>query len=292
VTRCVFRPARPGDGAAVLAFTSHTWEWGDYIADVWQTWLADPEGELCVGELDDRVVAVGKLSLLASREGWLEGQRVDPAFRQQGIALALTGYLTERAQQLELRVLRLATHSANTAVHRIAARLGYHRVATVAPFASDGLGAGAPTLAVLQENHYSEIQNWLGRSPILRAAGGLFGRGWAWQELTAKRVHGLLAEGQVLGLLGPQGGLRAFAVLGSRGRLGEPMEGLEVGYVDGDWRALEDLALGLRGAAVARGADTVHLMLIDEPTLRSVFQAAGFRNELEGRDLWVYERVL
>ena len=81
---------------------------------------------------------------------------------------------------------------------------------------SEHLGAGAPDLTILTERHYSVIQNWLGRSSILRASGGLFAQGGSWQELTGKKMHALLAAGQVLGLTDETAGVAAFAILERR----------------------------------------------------------------------------
>ncbi len=171
MSACTCRPARAEDRQAVFAFTAKTWEWGDYLPYVWEAWLADPQGELSVTEIDGQVVAVGKLTVLGSREGWLEGHRVDPAYRQQGISLSFTAYQVEKARKIELRVLRLGTGSNNTAIHRVAAKLGFHRLAAFAPWVAEGLSEGAPSLTRLDETHYGAIMNWLGRSPILRSNG-------------------------------------------------------------------------------------------------------------------------
>src|SRR5215468_5486230 len=54
----LIRQAQPQDKAAVLAFCAHTWDWGDYIPQVWDEWLADPSGCLLVAILADRPVAL------------------------------------------------------------------------------------------------------------------------------------------------------------------------------------------------------------------------------------------
>ena len=72
--------------------------------------------------------------MVGAREGWLALQRISPAHRQQGLTLALTTYQADRAQKAELRVLRWAVNSANTAGQRVAAKVGFHRVAVWGPF--------------------------------------------------------------------------------------------------------------------------------------------------------------
>jgi hypothetical protein len=295
VSACSFRPACETDREAVLSLANETPGDCRVTETVWEYWLADEQGEVTVGETDGELVVLGRVSVVGAWEGWLALQRISPAHRQQGLSLALTTYQIERARKDELRVLRWAVSSANAAGQRAASKSGFHRVAVCGPLVSDHLCAGAPDLTVLTERHYSVIQNWLGRSCILRASGGLFAQGARWEELTGKKMHALLAAGQVVGLTDESAGVAAFAIL-SPGV--SPAEGAglgeecRVGYVDGEWRSLQHLAMALRGFAAREDQPSIRVMLTAEPTLRGAFQAAGFREEQESHDLWIFERLL
>src|SRR5437879_1326543 len=83
------RPARPEDRDAVLAFCTTTWEWGDYIEEVWDDWLNNSQGLLLVATADGQPVGVAHILMLSETEAWFEGMRVDPNYRRQGIAGAL-----------------------------------------------------------------------------------------------------------------------------------------------------------------------------------------------------------
>lgn len=89
----VCRPARQSDTQEVMELTSTIWEGDDYVPKVWQDWLADPEGILAVAEHEDRVIGLGKLTLLAPGEWWLEGLRTHPDFEGHGVASHLHEYL-------------------------------------------------------------------------------------------------------------------------------------------------------------------------------------------------------
>jgi hypothetical protein len=191
--------------------------------------------------------------------------------------------------------LRWAVRSANTSGQRIAAKLGFHRVGVWGPFMAERLGTGAPDLAVLDERHYSAIQNWLGRSSIARASGGLFAQEGSWQELTGKEMHALLAGGQVVGFEGEGRGVSAFAILSAKVAScpdADADTAPQIGYVDGEWESLLNMALALRGLASKEAQSGINIMLNCEPTLRGIFQSAGFRESAESRDLWIYERLL
>src|SRR6266516_3832544 len=96
------RPARPEDREAVLAFCQQTWEWGDYIEYVWDEWLNNPQGKLFVAIKGSRPVGVANMRMLNKTEAWFEGMRVDPTYRQHGIASALLMHNWPRQDIAEL----------------------------------------------------------------------------------------------------------------------------------------------------------------------------------------------
>src|SRR2546423_8516716 len=108
------RPARPEDREAVLAFCRQTWEWGDYIEYVWDEWLHDPQGLLFVTTFNGQPIAVSHLKMLNQTDAWLEGMRVDPAYRQHGLAKALDGAMLAEAMKRGATNVRLITEAANT----------------------------------------------------------------------------------------------------------------------------------------------------------------------------------
>ncbi len=294
MSACSFRPAQETDRQAIVTLVQEMP--GGGIADaLWEAWLADDQCEVAVGEMDGEIVALGRVAVVGAREGWLGLQQIDPGHRQQGVTLGLTSYQADRAQKAELRVLRWGVSSANTGAQRVASKLGFHRVAVWGAFVAEHFGTGAPNLTTLDERHYSHVQNWLGRSAIFRTSGSLFEQVGSWQELTGKKMHALLAAGQVMGLTGEDGAVPAFAILsaGSSSCPGAvPADVCRVGYVDGEWMSLQSLALALRGHAARDSQEQVRVMLTGEPTVRGIFQAAGYREETDGRDLWIYERLL
>src|SRR5947209_16351946 len=108
------RPAQAEDHDAVLAFCAHTWEWGDYIDEVWDEWLHDANGLLLVATINGQPVGVAHLLMLNEMDAWLEGLRVDPNYRQRGIATALDQALLAEARRRRASNARLLTDSVNT----------------------------------------------------------------------------------------------------------------------------------------------------------------------------------
>jgi len=176
-----FRRATERDRAAVFAFCQMTWEGGDYIPRVWDRWLADLHGALVVGVgADDYPVALGKLSVPAPGEGFIEGVRVAPAVRGQGWGRAMFAHLRERAYAQGLRVVRFLTEATNTPVHRIAGALGFAHVASYLPVRTASEATAAHARGV---SPGEALQLW----PLVEATAGATPpvRWHSWEAATA-----------------------------------------------------------------------------------------------------------
>ncbi len=81
----MIRDATLNDKISVLKFCKNTFSWGDYIQDVWNYWLS--EGNLLLYEKKN---PVGICHVhYSENQIWIEGIRIDPAFRKQKIATSL-----------------------------------------------------------------------------------------------------------------------------------------------------------------------------------------------------------
>src|SRR5512133_294913 len=105
----IYRDVRAEDKAEILAFTEHTWEFGDYIQYVFDDWLADPHGRFLVAEeqTSGRIVALDKMTMLSPTEAWFEGLRVHSDFRGRGLAARLQKYMIGEAARLGAKAVRL-----------------------------------------------------------------------------------------------------------------------------------------------------------------------------------------
>ncbi|GCF09865.1 GNAT family N-acetyltransferase [Dictyobacter arantiisoli] len=105
------RTALSEDREAVLAFCTQTFPDGDYIEHVWDNWLQDPAGQLLVATIDGQPVGAAHILMLNGEEAWLEGLRVDPTYRRQGLARALSETASVEAMRRGATILRLAVDS-------------------------------------------------------------------------------------------------------------------------------------------------------------------------------------
>jgi ribosomal protein S18 acetylase RimI-like enzyme len=296
------RSARPDDREAVLAFCAHTWSEGDYIESVWDDWVADERGAFLVAELNGRPVGIVHMRLLAEDEAWLEGIRVDPALRQQGVGRMLVSRAMVAARDAGASVARLFTSATNIASQRLVAKFGFTRVAEVVQY--DASVASADTTTPGQDESvpagarlstpgvmaFERIWEWLEQSTLSPFNGGLEFLGWVARGLTEPALREYLAAGNVW-LLEEWDTIQALAVAVT----GEPRHDgrrrLDVRYIDGLSEAIGRLALALRQPAREHGATSVQLWLPDLLILVDAMNAAGYTRDEEGA-MWVYAREL
>lgn len=205
------RHGRPEDHEALAAFTRDTFQWGDYVADAFPSWLEDPDIEVIVVEHDDAgPVAVATLKRPGPREGWLAAARVHPDHRRQGLASLMNdtgvGWAAERGD----RVVRLLIEDWNEAPQRQVDGLGYRRTSRWWHAERRGLGTdpnplrnGGDRLPGPERLEPATVMGpadawpvWE-RSGVMRAARGLIGDHWTFWTLTMDDLARLNRAGRL-----------------------------------------------------------------------------------------------
>ncbi|MGH8874046.1 MAG: GNAT family N-acetyltransferase [Acidimicrobiia bacterium] len=196
------RPGRAADRATVAEFTRGTFPWGDYVADAFESWLADPSGRILIAADDrDRPVGVARVALLSPTEAWMHAARVRPDCRRMGIGMRLNDEGVAWARERGAVVARLLVEEWNTAPQRQVEKLGYRPVARWV-HAARPLDQSAPRTdgnggqRVLGEErlrlaHASEAEPaWMlwSSGELVIAAHGLYPVGWLWRKMTFSDV--------------------------------------------------------------------------------------------------------
>src|SRR5712691_5285084 len=287
------RRAQEEDREAVLAFCSQTWEWGDYITYVWDDWLHNENGALFVATMDGQPVGIANIRMLNASEAWLEGMRVDPAYRQHGVGSALAEAQIAEALRRHALIARLITESTNSAAIHLIERSHWRRVNAFAPFHATPLttatrrqyGIVTPTLATPSDS--DEIIDYLNVSNIFPAAGGLYNAGFTAYSITAPLIEQKITAQQIY-LLRRWDRLDGLAMIESRERRGE--KSLSIGYIDGTTESISLLAYALRKMLPDFGLETIHANIPDLMMIRDAFTGAEY--EWDGLVFYIYERGL
>ena len=294
-TELIVRPARAEDREAVLAFCAHTWEDGDYIADVWDAWLHDTRGILLVGAAGDRPVALAHVAMLSDDEAWIEGVRVDPAERRQGIGRVLISRSLVAARERGANVARFFTSATNIASQQLFAGFGFVRVAEMVQYeanpatTNETARESGVTVSTPNDDEFEGIWEWLTQASLLPLTGGLEFLSWSARALNEPHVREYLAAHQIW-LLREWGTIQALAIaVAATGEENEPV--LQVRYLDGNADALGRMGVVLRQHAVERGFARVTLWLPDLLILHDAMDGAGYTRPVDFAML-VYARDL
>jgi len=92
---------------------------------------ADPNNELVVACLGDRIVGVLQITFIANltyHGAWralIEGVRTDQALRSRGIGKAMLEWAIARSRERGCRLVELTTHQSRTEAQRFYLRLGF-----------------------------------------------------------------------------------------------------------------------------------------------------------------------
>jgi GNAT superfamily N-acetyltransferase len=197
------RPARSDDKAAIAAFTTDTFEWGDYVADAFDSWMADPDGQILIAaDSDDQAAGMARVAMLSASEAWAQAARVHPDHRRQGIALQLTEAGERWAAERGALVMRLVTEDWNEPAQRQVDKAGYRSVARWAmgqrsigssvPNPGGNGGRRAPAAERLRPAPVHEGEAaflaWA-TGDLTAAAHGLYPAiGWMWRQMTLDDV--------------------------------------------------------------------------------------------------------
>ena len=292
------RPAQAADRDAVVAFCARIWEGHDYVPNVWDEWLNDPQGIFLTAQQDGVPVAVARAVFPTPDEAWLEGMRVDPDHRGAGIALAVSAALGEEAGKRGARVVRLMTMGNNYPIHRICARLGLDLVLRLRRRMRP-LEVGAVPAALWRVEQgdlplVQEIVSLPARGPrFLEVTRGLYSLvGGLWTAWNEERLREHIARGEVWTWAGEKGPQAVAVVCPHRRRPAV----FEVGLLEGpsaDCTALL-AALVLREALPPGEPDSepgvrMHLP-VELSRLHRAALRAGYRVGWR-RHLFVFEKV-
>ena len=191
----VCRPALQKDTEEVMELCSHIWDGGDYIPQVWEEWLADPDGLLGVAELRGQVVGVFKLTQFQEQEWYMEGLRVHPDFQDKGIASHIHQYVVETWRRMGRGIIRLTTGSYNVKVHRMCEETGFKRVAEFIPYRATSTFEGRINFTGLNVDEASRALEFVTGNPIHVLSRGLINLGWVFADPQLKHIQEAVHEG-------------------------------------------------------------------------------------------------
>ncbi len=197
------RPARHPDVPSIVAWTTNTFEWGDYVPVRLPQWIDDPDSMplVCVDESGE-VIGVLNTSMLSSHEAWLEGARVRPDRKRAGAGSAMNAAGLDWARSSGGRVARLATEAGNVAARTQVESMGYRHTSSWAhvsldpsvrlPVTSDSAMKTAPAADI-----DAAWLSWVS-GDLARAGRELLAEGWRWRQAHPDDLVSAARRGELL----------------------------------------------------------------------------------------------
>ena len=279
----LIRQALESDRAAMKHIAALTWGGEDYLPQVLDEWLTEPEGRFFVAcdtaLAGEPVVGMGRLTRFGEGEWWLEAIRVAPDRYQQGIGRTLHNALVAQAEAVGSGVLRMATGGSNTAIHKLAAATDFVQAGNYVFYRADPIALSfAETFRPLVEDDLPEARHLLAHSPYFQAAGCSLEQDWRWMMITDERLHERMAQALLYGWYPAAGHLTGLVILtpaspAAPGRI--PM--LNVAYLDAAVGELANMAQAVRGLAAKLGFRKIQMHFCALPERLVAMEQAGWR---------------
>lgn len=291
------RPARPEDREAVLAFCAHTWDDGDYIEHVWDEWLNNPAGQMIVATVDEQPAALVHMEMLTQEDAWLEGLRVSPDFRRQGLARVVNQAALAEAMRRGAAYARMAISQYNERSQQVSEGGHFRRVGAFLPFgtkpSADQItrlsGPNKPRLATLED--LDDIINFLNTSSVFPIVGGLYYVRFRAYPITAAFLEEKIKAQQIY-ILHRWERLDGLAIVEMRE---QPTPHFSVGYIDGT--AIEPISLianDILQHALELELEKVRIYAPDIVIMRDAFAGIGCEEAIaeDNEVYYIYERGL
>jgi GNAT superfamily N-acetyltransferase len=289
-----FRPATPADKPAILAIAAQVWEGDDYVPDVIDDWLAEPDADLVAACVGDQLVAFARYDRVLPRHAWFEGLRTDPAWQNRGLGKAMTAHLLERARADGMARVGLSTYFDNLASQRVTESHGFSRVAGFV-YCEAGQDSPARAAAAVCEEieviSRNEAAAFILHSLFMAAAQSFLPHSWRFYPFTRAPQVALSRMARVFGIR-RNGALAALLCMGAATH---GPDAASIDFLDGDPALLPRLARhALHLAGSARHVESMMPCWngVSAPAV-AVLRELGFTVWNEGQeDVYIYERSL
>ena len=171
----------------------------DYLLRAWGDWMRTPGDLNLVAESEGRIVGCVHAGLLSPAETFLQGLRVDPEMRRQGVGGRLMAELSERLRQRGVEVQRGVTAEGNGPARRLLAALGWREVHAVVRRRRMSAGAVAAVGAGVERPSLQLVTEIVGRRPRVASRPGLAFFRRIYFAAGAASIADAVAAGLVLG---------------------------------------------------------------------------------------------
>jgi GNAT superfamily N-acetyltransferase len=283
----ICRPAFARDHVDVTEFCKGIWDGDDYVPEVWDDWLNDPNGLLAVAESNGHAIGCSKITLISKGQWWLEGFRVDPKYQGLKVGSCLHNYVTDWWIENGDGTLRLMTDAGNFAVHHVCIKTGYIKTHEVCAYKATPIPEPVDYFSIATD--LREAAAFANESESIKSTNGLTDFGWRVaipDELVFEAYSGDQADHfhTFYWWKDKQGLFSAWA------NEEEDMRTLVIGVVACALKDMPALLMDARRLAAHRKFDSILQIAFDMPQIITELEAAGFEKKWKRSNAFVFEK--
>ncbi len=211
------RRAQQNDRDEVLKFCVNTFDWGDYIYQVWDSWYSDPNGQLVIAEYESEeytkqlntgrksstTVAVSHVYLCQiGNMIWLEGIRIRSDYRRRHVATELIKKMLEYGIEQGAKESAAIVSANNVRSQLLMQSNGFVKVSKWNYFSGhkthNHLSTNGSKIRIAGLEDSNSIFKYLKSSEIFKLSGESYVDMWRWYPLDLTTLHHLIANKIVL----------------------------------------------------------------------------------------------
>jgi GNAT superfamily N-acetyltransferase len=196
-----FRLAKKSDKEVVLKFCINTFDWGDYIDQVWEMWFSESNGALFVAENGisnnkGSAIAFSHASLCPYRRNiWLEGIRVNPDYRRRSVATELIRKMLSYGKRQGAREASAIVSVNNLPSQLMMMKTGFNVISKWIYYCVDKVQEFKNINARLATfNDMKKVTNYLKQSQIYKSSGKRYVNSWRWYSFDSKTLSNIIRD--------------------------------------------------------------------------------------------------
>lgn len=276
MSKVKIRNAKNSDKEAVLKFCENTWEWGDYISLVWDRWIQDTDGKFIVASINEKPVGICRVRIVKPGEAWFEGLRVDPRYREQGIATLLNQEIFSYAKHEGAKIGRSCIVSLNEIAQKLAKKLGFGLVTEFMHleckpyYFKDGRFTRWGKTEDIEA-----INGFLKDSAVFAKSSGLYTVLFTWMSLETEDV-GMFVRSRKAIVFEKGGKIKGVILIDDRVRQAWNIKAIQTCYIDGDLESVRDMMGFLLNYAAKQKLEKIFAFACNLEPIVSKLREIGF----------------
>ena len=197
----MIRKIKPEDKSCVLEIASKIWEGDDYLPQVFDEWIKDPNGVFAGLWENEILIGFGHLKYLTPSDIWLEGLRKDPDLNVKGVGEKLSHYyLKILKKNPNITSVRFSTYFDNIASIRLNEKLGFKKILYLSHKELE-LKKNKKSQVhsnLIKEKSFNKIQKYIENSSFLKFSKNFISKGWTVYPYSRELLKQFYDDEQIL----------------------------------------------------------------------------------------------